>query len=1042
MSIQSSRWSDSQKAALVQQIVSGSVSLERACADYQLSVDEIKDWVCVFRRSVRQALDRQLRSTLSLQGLEVEELNRPEFSGELADMKVADLVQTIQLGRKDAKITISHGGGHSYVWCEGGEIVDAECGTLTGEPALYRILGLDQGSVVADFFSTAARTRRIATATQQLLLEGATRRDRCARALRRIGESSSVFSVVSSIAARHARHLGPEELAVLSLFDGSRSLARVLSATELPECDLLEIAAGFREQGILRLSLEQAVETKAVASRQGSRGFWRGPLTYLARMTSDDTAIMQRWSNCFRSRPSFHRCPRYRCPGERSPSCIRRAAARRRRRLSRSSSWTLASATRVPSKIAPRSTPRRIGVRRVRSRERVINVGFGLGAPVVDGTATPDMLRLDEKGRVVEALVADKTAALVVQEGALARIPTSGNKPALNDARIRDLADIALRLEKIQDVAYDVEFACDESKTWLVQVRPATGRGFPEGGDATTVWSSVNVGEALPGVATPMTWSVAGAFSEEGFRKAFATLGCRVPKSARLVGNVHGRFYLNLSEFMRIAAQVPWLDPRTLVELGGGSGADEVAAQVLDVSHKGFYARLPMTASRLLQQQLRLDEDVRKFEEWAERTLRLHHALDLAILPDEGLARTVIDSQAMLERTGTVMLTCASSSLGAHVALKTLLSRVSPIDADRLAQALTAGVRDLESARPAIGLMRVAALAIAEPEARAAIERETTTGLDAIPDGPTRRALVSFLELYGDRAVREPELSTPRWKEDPRPVLTMLRVALRGEARDTHMALENARTQADAEMTRVLDRMNVFEQTALRHLVARAQKAARMRERMRGWVTRVLGLIREVLLDGERRLLRLMPDIQDDERAMAGSGAPSVPSVFLLTVDELVAALRNARTDLAPLLRLRRAEYARDVLRPDPPVTFVGAPVDVQPPPASGDVLRGIPASSGVVQARVRVLRSADMSAFQPGEILVVRTTDVGWTPLFLMAAGVVTELGGALSHAAIVAREFGVPSVVNVASVTRLLRTGDMVRVDGDQGTIERIHE
>src|SRR6185312_3978835 len=368
----------------------------------------------------------------------------------------------------------------------------------------------------------------------------------------------------------------------------------------------------------------------------------------------------------------------------------------------------------------------------------------------------------------------------------------------------------------------------------------------------------------------------AGSFSEAGFRNAFATLGCRVPKSARLVGNVHGRFYLNLTEFMRIAAQVPWLDPRTLVELGGGAGAEEVAAQTHDVSHRGFYARLPMTASRLLKQQLRLDEDVRKFEEWAERALKLHHALDLAILPDEGLARTVLDAQAMLERTGTVMLTCASSSLGSHVALKTLLARVSPIDADRLAQALTAGIRDLESARPAIGLMRVAVLAQAEPAAREAIERESTTGLDAIPDGPTRRALVSFLELYGDRAVREPELSTPRWKEDPRPVLTMLRVALRGESReaqrsatrdpggsggeahrweglrDSHRALENARTQADAETQRVLDRMNALEQTALRHLVARAQKAARLRERMRGWVTRVLGLIREVLLDGQR----------------------------------------------------------------------------------------------------------------------------------------------------------------------------------------------
>jgi sulfatase modifying factor 1 len=260
MVIPSSAWSDSQKAALVQQIISGGLSLDRACADYGLSVDEIKDWVCVFRRSVRRALDRQLRSTLSLQGLEVEELNRPEFSGELTDLQVADLVQTIQLGRKDAKITISHGGGHSYVWCERGEIVDAECGTLDGEPALYRILALNQGSVVADF-GASGRPRRISTSTQQLLLEGATRSDRRVRALRRIGDLSLVFGVVSSIAARHARDLGPEELAVLSLFDGHRSIEQILAATELPEHEVLEISAGFLEQGMLRLSLQPITDS-------------------------------------------------------------------------------------------------------------------------------------------------------------------------------------------------------------------------------------------------------------------------------------------------------------------------------------------------------------------------------------------------------------------------------------------------------------------------------------------------------------------------------------------------------------------------------------------------------------------------------------------------------------------------------------------------------------------------------------------------------------------------------------------------------------
>jgi pyruvate,water dikinase len=107
-----------------------------------------------------------------------------------------------------------------------------------------------------------------------------------------------------------------------------------------------------------------------------------------------------------------------------------------------------------------------------------------------------------------------------------------------------------------------------------------------------------------------------------------------------------------------------------------------------------------------------------------------------------------------------------------------------------------------------------------------------------------------------------------------------------------------------------------------------------------------------------------------------------------------------------------------------------------------GDVFHGLPASAGVVEGFARVLLSADeMGALEPGEVLVVHTTDVGWTPLFLLAAGVVTELGGPLSHAAVVAREFGVPSVVNIEGVTRAIKTGDRVRVDGGTGVVERVN-
>jgi pyruvate,water dikinase len=677
--------------------------------------------------------------------------------------------------------------------------------------------------------------------------------------------------------------------------------------------------------------------------------------------------------------------------------------------------------------------------------ERIINAGVGLGSPVVDGVTTPDVLRVDARGRLVESVVAHKERALVVAaEGGVGEVPVAEpDRPALTRERVAELAEIAARLEKLEPVAWDVEFACDAQHTWVVQARPATGHGYPEGGDAATVWSNVNVGEALPGVATPFTWSVAGAFSEAGFRRAFAALGCRVPRHARLVGNVHGRFYLNLTQFMRIAAQVPFLDPRTLVELGGGWGGDELATQVRDVSRRGFYARLPLTAWRLVGEQLRLDEDVRAFEAAAEKEWRAQSALDLAILPDEGVARRLRDIQALLERTGTVMLTTASATLGSHLALKTMLERVAPLDADRLAQSLTSGIRDVESARPGIGIMHVAALARREPEAAAALARESTVGLDALPEGPTRRALQSFLELYGDRAVREAELSTPRWKEDPRPVLRMLRAALRTDARAVEGTLARAKAHADDEMAKLVPRLNIVQQTALRHLVARAQRSARLRERMRAWVTRVLGMLREAVLDADRRLLRRDAELESDWRALAEAGSPlaGARSVFFLTIDEVVGALRALRAELAPLVRSRRAELARDQARPDPPATFVGAPPPVVLPPGGGDVLRGLPAAAGVVQGPARVLfREDEMDALRPGEILVVHTTDVGWTPLFLVAAGVVTELGGPLSHAAIVAREYGVPTVVNVVGATRALRTGDVLRVDGDRGVVERI--
>ncbi len=716
--------------------------------------------------------------------------------------------------------------------------------------------------------------------------------------------------------------------------------------------------------------------------------------------------------------------------------------------------------------------------------ERLVHATWGLGAPVVEGAWAADAVRFSRaEGVVVASTTAEKRRAIVIGAAGPEEAPVAdafANRPALSPETVRALSKIAERLEFGGRGPFDVEFAIEapggapawsegaesrgaagpskEPVIWLLQARPLTGGGFPEGGDGETVWSRANVGEALPGAATPLTWSVATNFADKGFREAFGALGCNVPRGVHLFGNVHGRFYLNLTAFMKVASQVPGLSPSALL-LGASGGASATVVETLnrqieDTRRTSFYLRLPMTAPRLLVQQLRLQKEVAAFEPEAEAQRRALQDMDLSLLPDDALSTTLRGVARLLERTGTLMLRCASASLAAHLALRTVLSiatnrrgasrlaedsfvdpsfgpRAPGASIEHLAQSLAGAAQDVDSAGPGILLLRVAEDVRRDEAAVRLLQDGDVTSLSQLPDGPGRAAIERFLVSYGDRAVREAELSTPRWREDPAPLLAMLTSALRAPPADPERALAQARAVTDREMAQLETRLSSPEVAIVRKLVELCHRFTRLRERMRSWVTRVLGMIRTVALDIDRRLVRLDP-------TMLPGG------VFFCTMEELVLALSSGRADVGSMVRLRRAEHARDEGRPDPPMTFIGRPPPAALPPAEGVRLYGLPASGGVVEGRARVLPpgAVGLDEVGTGEILVSRTTDIGLTPLFLVAAAVVTELGGPLSHAAVVAREYGVPAVVSVPGATTAIKTGDRLRVDGDRGIVEKLPE
>ncbi|RLB42604.1 MAG: hypothetical protein DRH30_04525 [Deltaproteobacteria bacterium] len=675
--------------------------------------------------------------------------------------------------------------------------------------------------------------------------------------------------------------------------------------------------------------------------------------------------------------------------------------------------------------------------------EVVINAAYGLGSAVVDGRVTPDTYRVDKAtGQLRDQIIGDKAQQTVlersggVREVAVAR--AQRERPALSEQQLLQLTDLATRIESHFGDPRDVEWGIAEHQIYVLQARPvvvpSTGSRRGSRRDRPwdrrkIVWSNANVGEALPGVVTPLTWSVLSQFSDLGFRRAFGAMGCTVPRDAELVGDFRGRIYINLTEFSSVMSQVPWIHPSTLVRLGGGQYASELDEVVAERSSTGFFLRLPQTVSRYVRENFRLQARVDDFQSYfSDERMRIN-GIDPRLLEPSGLDRMLGDVEHLLDETGSIMLTAYANLLTAVLVLIGVLRTFARDQGSGFYRELLSGLQDVASARPGFVLRHVAELARDEPEVAERIRTAELSELTVagLPAGPTRDALRRFVEDYGYRGIREAEIAAPRWSEDPTVMFAAIRSHLSSPTDLDHRVRDLRRTREEAE-----ERFKKSVPFPLRPSVTKllhvVRRFTRMREDLRGHVVEVLGMFRRVALEASRRIEAREPEAGPD-------------AAFFLTLAEVRRVFHDENERVAIRVQRRRLEYERNQALPEPPSTFVGFPPDDAGVASTSKRLRGLAASGGVAEGRVRILRDPSQAAdFKRGEVLVVAAADTGWAPLFLAASGVVTELGGPLSHAAIILREYGVPAVVNVTNATRSLRDGDLIRLDGDVGTVERL--
>ena len=621
---------------------------------------------------------------------------------------------------------------------------------------------------------------------------------------------------------------------------------------------------------------------------------------------------------------------------------------------------------------------------------------------------------------LVSGLVRPRREVLDRATGAR-RSATGGNGRALDEDELRAVVDLARRAEALFGDAQDVEWAIGADGPVLLQSRPITVDSETVLDPRVERLTRANVGEVLPDPVTPLTASMLVAVLEYAFEEVTRMAGVGQAGGPPFLVLHHERLYLNLTRSLAVAARLPgasMADAERLV-LGAGASAPppRLRLRVRDVPR--LVAPLPRLAGlgmRLPSRITLAEEDVRV----------LHARTAAAERGTADLGAVLGDFLALGRGVATTHVAVSGASAVRLTILERLLGRWLPGDARARLNRLLAGLDGVESAAPAQALDALAAAVrgraqwrdfVAAPDAAAALARG-----DAPPELAGR--LRSFLDRFGHRALSEGELRTRTWREDPTPVLQALATLAAG-ARPAGFTQAAAAEQREAEEQAIFSRLGAWRRAVLRRALTDARDGVRAREQTKSMAVE--------LVDAGRRLARLA-----GARLVAEGRLAAADDVFFLAVSELREALSGASPSPAALRRRRRRFEA---------AAYVPAPrlVDLRPGAPAAETepsWQGTGVSPGIGVGRARVIAAGEPLILEAGEVLITPVLDAALGPLLASAAGAVAEIGGLLSHGAVVARELGVPCVVDIHDATRRLRTGQRVLVDGSAGVVRPLSD
>ena len=655
-----------------------------------------------------------------------------------------------------------------------------------------------------------------------------------------------------------------------------------------------------------------------------------------------------------------------------------------------------------------------------------VEASFGLGEALVSGLVNADVYKV-RASEIVEKAIAKKELAVQASPAGGTREqaiePERQERPALTDAQVLRLAQLGRRIEAHFGCAQDIEWCLRDDAFHIVQSRPITTLfPIPAAGDRENrVYVSVGHQQMMTDPMKPLGLSL---FQLTAGRPMYEAGGRLFVDVTRQLASAASRASL----LETLGKSDPLIRDALQTVLDRGDFIRSVPDEGPAWAPPGSAPATPIEADAAIPADLiaRSEASIAALKRDIE-TKSGSALLDFILADLEERKRTLFDPRSL-----QVIVAAFEATWWLNEQLQAWLGEKN------VADTLTRSVPNNVTSEMGLALMDVADVIRPHPDVVGFLEHVTDEGfLDELPrlagGREARDAIEDYLDKYGMRCVGEIDITRPRWRERPETLVPLILSNIKNfEPGAGERRFEQGREEAWSKQQEVLERLRALPDGA-----RKAEETKRMIDRVRTFIgyreypkyaiVRRYFVYKQALLEEADRLVRARV-LRDKE------------DIFYLTFQELQTVVRTHQVD-DPLIHERKEAFrSHQALTPPRVLTSDGEAIAgaYRRNDLPAGALVGLPVSAGTIEGRARVILNLAEANLEMGDILVTAHTDPSWTPLFVAIKGLVTEVGGLMTHGAVIAREYGLPAVVGVEHATRLIRDGQRIRVHGTDGYVE----